>query len=63
MHTETGVGACESSPFPRIRRLRVDRIALNSLFDPLRRHALLLRHSPLFERYGPTGAFRLTGLD
>jgi hypothetical protein len=26
-------------------------------------HALLLRHSPLFERYGPNGAFRLTGLD
>jgi hypothetical protein len=26
-------------------------------------HALLLRHSPLFERYGPSGAFRLTGLD
>jgi predicted anti-sigma-YlaC factor YlaD len=26
-------------------------------------HALLLRHSPLFERYGRNGAFRLTGLD
>jgi hypothetical protein len=26
-------------------------------------HALLLRHSPLLGRYGPSGAFRLTSLD
>jgi hypothetical protein len=26
-------------------------------------HPLLLRHSPLLERYGRNGAFRMTGLD